>query len=55
MARSIGDKPFREGLEDLNDVEIAGVILIEDTVNGSPLVADLRYLNEPGIPTALTR
>ena len=30
------------------------VILIEDAANGSPLIADLRNLNHPGIPTPIS-
>ncbi|MEP9390525.1 phage terminase large subunit [Mesorhizobium sp. KR9-304] len=43
----------RRAVVDLARQHAANVILIEASANGDPLVADLRELNRPGIPTPI--
>ena len=43
----------RKAVERLAREHSASIILIEDAANGSPLVADLRHLGQPGVPTPI--
>jgi|GEM_PF-6104566 len=43
----------RKAIERLAREHGARIILIEDAANGSPLVADLRRLGKPGVPTPI--